>query len=135
KINIPLKKRKIAIVGFDIDQEPKPKYKIYYLAHFLEEKCQDKGGPSSLERKIFTFLKPVSSHYHFGERYQGSQFISRKFGVQLKNGLKKETLEKLLSLSGHTDCLREVSTLIKSAKGKIHVVDIEKDNLILYIRF
>ncbi len=135
KINIPLKKEKIVIMGFDIDQEPKPKYKIYYLTHFLEEKCQDKGGPSSLERKIFTFLKPISSHYHFGERYQGNKLISRKFGVQLKNGLKKETLEKLLSLSGNTNCLREILTLIKSAKGKIHVIDAENDNLILYIRF
>ncbi len=126
KINIPLKKKEIAIMGFDIGRELKPKYKIYYLA---------KSEPSSLEREIFTFLKPISSHYHFGERYQGRKLISRKFGVQLKNELKKETLKKLLSLNGNIKSFQKVLFLIGRTGGKIHVVDIEKDNLILYIRF
>ncbi len=134
KITTPLKERDICLIGFDFDHKAELAHKIYYFCDWQWKNYTKIYKFLPWEEKAFNLLKPLGINSHIREKYQKNKFISQKLDIQLKNGLREEILEKLLSLSENTACFNKISSIIKDSRGKIYAVGTEKNALTIYIR-
>jgi len=130
-----IKKRKFPMIGFDISNNKKLNYKIYYL--YKNSENLRPINFSNYKKTTFNFLKKYNKNPYFvvSERYSNGDFISKKIEVGIREDLNNAILIKnLLRLDGSDRLCNKIQEILNRTNSKLNTVIIENNFLTLYFR-